>query len=138
MEYSISTDKTKLDVALIHEYLSNQSYWARGRSREKVQQSIDHSICFGVYDQQGNTVGFARAATDTVVFAYLMDVFILEPHRGKGLGERLVKTVLDHPDLQVKFWFLGTVDAHGLYKKLGFTELKNIERYMEKKDPTRL
>ena len=82
-------------------------------------------------------LGFARVVTDHVAFAYLMDVFILEEHRGKGLGKTLVEHAVRHPDLQVKFWLLGTVNAHAMYKKLGFSELSNVGRYMEIRDATR-
>ena len=137
MDCFISTDKTKLDIAAIHDFLSNRSYWAKGRSYENVKKSIDNSVCFGIYDCNDKMLGFARIVTDKVAFAYLMDVFILESYRGKGLGKKLIKHVLEHPDLQVKFWLLGTVNAHGLYKKLGFIELENTERYMAIRDKTR-
>lgn len=137
MKYSISTEKSKLDIATIHDFLCNRSYWAKGRSLENVKKSIEHSMCFGLYDDSDRFLGFARAVTDQVAFAYLMDVFILEAFRGKGLGKILVKHVIEHPDLQVKFWLLGTVDAHGLYKKLGFTELNDPARFLAIKDETR-
>ncbi len=130
MEYSISTDKTKLDIVIIHDFLGNKSYWAKGRNLEDVKKSIENSICFGVYDRQNHTIGFARVVTDRVVFAYLMDVFILEKHRGKGLGKLLVQHVMQHPDIQVKVWMLGTADAQGLYNKFGFKALDTRDRYM--------
>ena len=130
MEYSISTDKTKLDIVIIHDFLCNKSYWAKGRNLEDVKKSIENSICFGVYDRQNHTIGFARVVTDRVVFAYLMDVFILEKHRGKGLGKLLVQHVMQHPDIQVKVWMLGTADAQGLYNKFGFKVLDTRDRYM--------
>lgn len=136
MKYSISTKKSKLDIHAIHDFLCNRSYWAKGRSLENVKKSIENSLCFGVYNDTEQLLGFARVVTDKVAFAYLMDVFILEEHRGKGLGKILVKHIIEHPELQVKFWLLGTVDAHGLYKKLGFTELKNPDRYLAIKDET--
>jgi N-acetylglutamate synthase-like GNAT family acetyltransferase len=134
MEYSISTDKSKIDVEAVHDYLCNRSYWAKGRSIERVKKSIDNSICFGMYDSEGNMVGFARVVTDKVVFAYLMDLFIFEAYRGKGLGTELVQHIIEHPDLQVRLWFLSTKDAHGLYKKFGFTELDEPHRHMFKRD----
>jgi len=130
-EYSISTDKTLLDVGLIHDYLCNRSYWARGRSLEEVQRTIEHSVCFGLYADR-KMAGFARAVTDRVVFAYLMDVFILEQHRGRGLGTMLVRHMLEHPDLQVRIWLLKTEDAHGLYTKLGFRKLDRADWFMER------
>ena len=87
-DFLISTDKRLLDIRTIHEYLSERSYWAKGRTLETVQKSIEHSVCVGVYDTDGKLVGFGRVLTDYAVFAYIMDVFILEPYRGKGLGSR--------------------------------------------------
>jgi GNAT superfamily N-acetyltransferase len=134
MEYSISTDKTKLNIEAIHDYLCHRSYWAKGRSLENVKKSIENSICFGVYDSKNNMLGFARVITDHVVFAYLMDLFIFEEQQGKGLGTKLVKHIVEQPDLQVRLWFLKTADAHGLYKKFGFTNLDNPDRFMFKRD----
>ena len=134
MEYLISTDKSKLNVEAIHDYLCHKSYWAKGRSIERVKKSIDNSICFGVYDSEDNMLGFARVVTDKVVFAYLMDLFIFEEHQGKGLGTKLVKHIVEHPDLQVRLWFLATKSAHGLYEKFGFSRLPDPERYMFKRD----
>lgn len=137
MEYSISSDKSRLDTATIHDFLCNRSYWARGRSLEDVARTIESSVCFGIYDSNDEMLGFARAVTDHVAFAYLMDVFVLEEHRGKGLGKALVEHVVKHPDLQVWFWLLGTFDAHEMYKKFGFSELSNAGRYMEIRDAAR-
>lgn len=134
MNYSISSDKSKLDVEAIHDYLCHRSYWAKGRSLENVRKSIDNSICFGLYDSKEHMLGFARVVTDNVVFAYLMDLFIFEEHQGKGLGTKLVKHIIEQPDLQVRLWFLGTASAHGLYEKFGFSGLDNPERYMLKRD----
>ncbi len=130
MEYTISTDKSTLDIGAIHDFLCNRSYWAKGRSLQAVQNSIDNSLCFGLYGKDGRMIGFARVVTDKVAFAYLMDVFILEGYRGNGLGKALVRHIIGHPELQVKFWLLGTVDAHGLYKKLGFAELPEPGRFL--------
>jgi GNAT superfamily N-acetyltransferase len=137
MEYSISTDKSKLAIEAIHDFLCHRSYWAKGRSLENVIRTIESSVCFGIYDSSEKMLGFARVVTDHIAFAYLMDVFILEEYRGKGLGQALVKHVIEHPDLQVRFWLLGTVNAHDMYKKLGFSELSNVDRYMEIRDATR-
>ena len=134
MEYTISTDKSKLNVEAIHDYLCHKSYWAKGRSLENVKKSIDNSICFGLYDSKNNNLGFARVITDHVVFAYLMDLFIFEEYRGNGLGKMLTKHIIEKPELQVRLWFLGTVDAHGLYKKFGFSGLDNPDRFMFKRD----
>ncbi len=134
MEYLISSEKSKINVEAIHDYLCHKSYWAKGRSLENVKKSIDNSICFGLYDSKDNMLGFARVVTDKVVFAYLMDLFILEEYQGKGLGTKLVKHIIEHPDLQVRLWFLATASAHGLYEKFGFSSLDNPDRYMFKRD----
>jgi len=120
-EYTISTDPRRLDLDLIHDFLSG-SYWAAGRSRERVACSIEHSLPFGLY-HPGGQVGFGRVVTDYVVIAYLADVFVLEAHRGKGLGGWLVETALGAPELQkIRVWTLGTRDAHELYRRFGFAE----------------
>jgi GNAT superfamily N-acetyltransferase len=137
MKYSISTEKSKLDVEAIHDYLCHQSYWAKGRSLENVLKSIDNSICFGLYDPEDNMLGFARVVTDKVVFAYLMDFIVFEKHQGKGLGKKLMRHIVEHPDLQVRLWFLATESAHGLYEKFGFSSLSDSERYMFKRDESR-
>src|SRR5688500_10111026 len=114
--FYISTDKTKLNLDLIVDFLHNKSYWARTRSRATIEKSIAHSFCFGLFDEKDQQVGFARVITDFGVFAWLLDVFILEEYRGKGLGKLLVQEILSHPDLQgLRRWGLGTNDAHGLY-----------------------
>ncbi len=128
---TVSTDKNKLDVPFIQQFLKDV-YWAAGRTMEEVQTTIDHSFCFGIYldDKQ---VGFARVITDYVVFAYLMDVFIAEEHRGKGYSSVLISNMMKEPKLQeVKIWRLATSDAHFLYKKFGFTALQHPEKMMEK------
>lgn len=138
MEYSISTEKDKLDLEAIHYYLCHKSYWAKGRSIESVKKSIDNSVCFGLYDINDKMLGFARVVTDKVAFAYLMDVFVFEEYQRKGLGTSLVKHVIEHPDLQVKVWLLGTVNTHGLYEKLGFSGLEDPSRYMLKRNKLKL
>ena len=133
-EYSISTDKGRLDVAVIHGFLT-MSYWAAGVPMDVVKRSIEHSLAFGVFkeDQQ---VGFARVITDYATFAYLGDVFILEPYRGRGLSKWLMEVIVGHPDLQgLRRWVLLTRDAHGLYGQVGFTEPSHPERYMQRHFP---
>jgi GNAT superfamily N-acetyltransferase len=126
----ISDDKSKLDAELIHKFLST-SYWAKGRTIEEVKKSIEHSICFGVYND-GKQIGFARIVTDYTVFAYLMDVFILEEDRGKGLSKLLLKKIFEDDRLKnIKKWMLATKDAHLLYAQFGFGEIKNPDRLME-------
>src|SRR5271166_1534521 len=130
-EYLISTDPARLDLDVIHGFLTN-CYWAKGIPREVVARSIEHSLCFGVYDGSGAQVGFARVVSDFATVAYLGDVFILESHRGRGLSKALMESITQHPALQgLRRWILLTRDAHGLYKKFGFTPVAKPDRYME-------
>ena len=132
--YLISTDKRKLDLAVVHGFLAT-SYWAMGVPMEVVERSVEHSLAFGVYEDN-RQVGFARVITDRATFAYLADVFILEPSRGKGLGTWLIEVVLSHPELQgLRRWMLATRDAHELYRKVGFTNMASPERFMEIANP---
>jgi GNAT superfamily N-acetyltransferase len=134
-EYTISTDKTRLDIDVIHRFLDN-SYWAAGRSVETIRRSIENSIPFGMYKGRAQ-VGFARVITDYATFAWIADVFILEEHRGQGLSKWLMEVIITHPELQgFRRWVLATKDAHELYRKFGFHELKLPERWMERHDPT--
>jgi len=127
----VSCDRAKLDVDRIHAFLT-RSYWAEGVSREAVERSIENSIPFGVYCD-GEHVGFARVISDRASYAYLADVYIEEPFRGRGLSKLLMRVVMGHPELQgLRRWILGTCDAHGLYRQFGFTELLRPERWMEK------
>lgn len=128
---TVSTDKSKLDVPFIQDFLKD-IYWAAGRTIEEVQTTIDASVCFGIYlnDKQ---IGFARVITDYVVFAYLMDVFIDEKHRGKGYSSILIEHMMHEPLLKnIKIWRLATSDAHFLYEKFGFTKLNHPEKMMER------
>ncbi len=128
---SVSTDKSQLDVPFIQHFLKD-IYWAAGRTIEEVQTTIDASFCFGLY-LDGNQIGFARVITDYVVFAYVMDVFVDEHHRGKGYSSILIKAMMTEPQLQqVKIWRLATSDAHFLYEKFGFKALAHPEKMMEK------
>lgn len=128
---AISKDKSRLDITMIHEFLT-KTYWAKGRTKEEVQTSIDHCLCFGVYIEN-KQIGFARIVTDYVVFVYLMDVFILPEHRGKGYSKQLMKIINEEPLLKsCKVWMLKTSDAHELYKKFGYSELKHPEKVMER------
>jgi GNAT superfamily N-acetyltransferase len=132
--FFISTDKTKLDVDVIYNYLSNESYWAKNIPLQTVQTSIENSYCFGLYVTENSTkkqIGFARVITDCATFGYLADVFVIEKYRGKGLSKWLMKTIMDCPDLQgLRGWMLATKDAHGLYEKFGFSLLENTGRFM--------
>ena len=131
LTYEISTEHARLDIKRIHRFLSTEAYWSPGVSREVVERSIGSSLCFGVYTEDGEQVGFARVVTDRATFAWLADVYIEAPHRGHGLGKRLVATVLDHRELQgLRRWMLGTADAHELYRRFGFDELHDVQRFM--------
>ncbi|HEY7784524.1 MAG TPA: GNAT family N-acetyltransferase [Pyrinomonadaceae bacterium] len=134
-EFTISTDPQRLDLEVIHEYLVTHSYWAQGRSFETVERSISNSLNFGLYkgDEQ---VGFARVVTDRATFAWLGDVFILPDYRGKGLSKWLMEVIVTHPELQgLKRWILATRDAHELYRRFGFKELAQPDRWMERFNP---
>jgi len=133
-QFTITTDKEKFDVDLIHSFLTN-SYWAEGISREIVRRSIDGALCFGVFENN-KQIGFARMITDKATFAYLADVFIMEEYRGRGLSKWLMQIIMSHPDLQgLRRMMLATRDAHELYKKFGFTPLNNVDRWMHVHDP---
>jgi GNAT superfamily N-acetyltransferase len=130
-EFLISTNPARLDLDVIHGFLTD-CYWAKGIPRETVARSIEHSLCFGVYDGRGAQIGFARVVSDFATVAYLGDVFVLESHRGRGLSKWLMECILRHPALQgLRRWILLTRDAHGLYAEFGFTPVKSPERYME-------
>lgn len=129
--FLISTNRERLSLDVIHGFLTN-CYWAKGISREIVARSIEHSLCFGIYEDNDTQVGFARVVTDFATVAYLGDVFVLESHRGRGLSKWLMQCVVEHPALQnLRRWILLTRDAHALYSQFGFTPLKAPERYME-------
>ncbi len=134
-EYLISTDNARLGLEVIHDYLARESYWAKGRSMETIRRSIENSVAFGLY-KGAEQVGFARVITDYATFAWLADVFILDSARGQGLGKWLMEVILAHPGLQgFRRWILATKDAHELYRRFGFVELKRPERWMERHDP---
>jgi GNAT superfamily N-acetyltransferase len=126
----ISTDPAKLDLDVIHGFLS-RAYWSEDVPRSTLERAIRNSLCFGVY-VDGRQAGFARVVTDRATFAYIADVFILEPHRGRGLSKQMMGVIRSHPDLQgLRRWSLATRDAHGLYSQFGFTPLQMPERHME-------
>jgi GNAT superfamily N-acetyltransferase len=128
---TVSTDKSKLDVAFIQNFLKDV-YWAAGRTKEEVQITVDTSFCFGIYLDE-KQIGFCRVITDYVVFAYVMDVFIDEKHRGKGYSSILINAMMTDIELQqVKIWRLATSDAHFLYEKFGFKSLAHPKKMMEK------
>jgi GNAT superfamily N-acetyltransferase len=128
--YTISTDRRRIDVDLVTAELG-RTYWAAGMPREVVERAIAGSLCFGIYIGDAQ-VGFARVITDAATFAYLSDVFVLESHRGQGLGKWLIEVILAHPDLQgLRRFNLATRDAHALYEQFGFRPLSRPEMHME-------
>src|ERR1700685_2682174 len=145
-EFLVSRGLARLRVDVVYEFRPN-CYWAKEIPREVVQRSIEHALCFGVYENVSpglardakhgaaadlKQVGFARVITDFATIAYLGDVFVLETHRGRGLGEWLMQCIVAHPELQgLRRWILTTRDAHGLYSQVGFTPVKWPERFME-------
>lgn len=133
-DFEISTDPVRIDVDLVHEFLTS-SYWAQGIPVETVRRSIENSICFGIYHGR-QQVGFARIVSDRATFAYLADVFVLPSHRGRGLSRWLMECIVGHADLQgLRRWMLATRDAHGLYAQFGFTAVKKPDRWMELHHP---
>jgi GNAT superfamily N-acetyltransferase len=134
-DFLISTDKQKLDFAVIHGFLSRESYWALNIPEDVVRRSIEGSLCFGVY-HRGTQVGFARLITDCATMAYVADVFIVREYRGRGLSKWLMQCVTSLPELAVlRRWVLVTRDAHSLYEGVGFTPLREPEGYMERRRP---
>ncbi len=139
----VSTDPSLLDLGVIHGFLST-CYWSPGIARERVERAIRNSMCFGVYDtdqprtgdpSKPSQVGFARVITDRATYAYLCDVFVLESQRGRGASKLLMRTVVEHPDLQgLRRFCLMTRDAHGLYAQFGFGPTPDPTRYMERVD----
>ena len=125
----ISTDPRELDLEMIHRYLAQDSYWARGIGREVLNKAIAHSLCFGGYIED-RPVAFARVITDRATFANLKDVFVRSEFRGRGYGVSIVKAVMDHPDLQRVLMTLGTADAHALYARFGFKPVPDPQRSM--------
>ena len=137
--FTISTDKQFLNVNVIHHFLNVDSYWAKGVALESIEKSIKNSsICFGLFEGDpargmAKQVGFARIVTDFVRFAYLMDVFVLNEYRGKGLSKWMMEVITEQSELKdVKKMVLCTSDAHGLYSQYGFKELEKPEIYMER------
>ncbi len=128
-DYLISNNKKLLSLDKIYDFLS-KSYWAKDRSKDKIKKSIEYSECFGIY-YKNEQVGFARIVTDYAVMYWLCDVYIDENHREKGLGKKLVESIVNNDELKSLTGILGTKDAHGLYEKYGFK--KDAERFMKRK-----
>lgn len=131
-EYIISTDNQRLNIPLIHDFISNQSYWGQGRKIEIVQLALKNSLNFGLY-KNTEQIGFARVVTDYCTFAWLADVFIVESFRGAGLSKWLMEVIMNHPLLvNMRRWVLATKDAHKLYEQFGFCLMLQPERWMER------
>jgi GNAT superfamily N-acetyltransferase len=130
-EFLVSSDPARMDLVWIHDYLANESYWAKDLPFQIFQSSIENSLCFGIY-QKTAQVGFGRVISDYATFAFLADVFIDDKYRGQGLGKWLVESILAYPELQgLRRWMLFTRDAHGLYEQYGFSPLTHPEKVME-------
>ena len=131
----ITTDNADLNIALIHQFLSEQSYWAKGIPRATVEKAIANSLCFGGY-VDGQQIAFARVVSDYATFANLVDVFVLPAERGKGYSKALMSAVFAHPELQgLRRFMLATSDAHSLYAQFGFTAPANPQAFMERYFP---
>ena len=134
-EFTISTDRARLDVDAIHRFLVEDSYWAKERTFEQTKTAIENSICFGLYKGE-KLIGFARVVSDKATFAYIGDVFVLEEYRGRGLSKWLMEVIVGYPELQgLRRWVLATKDAHGLYAQFEFAPFRFPERWMEKTAP---
>ncbi|WP_420571571.1 GNAT family N-acetyltransferase [Kordia sp.] len=132
--YSITTNIDKLDIQMIHQYLSKESYWAQDIPLKMVKKSIENSLNFGIFHEK-KQIGFARLITDQTTMAYLCDVFIIESYQKKGLSSWLMQTIMEHTKLQgLRLWFLFTSSADWLYEKYGFTQPGKPELYMEKRN----
>lgn len=137
--FTIDTDRARVDLDVVHGFLT-ECYWAKGIPRDVVKRSIDGALCFGIYREgegaRAEQVGFARVITDFATYAYIGDVFVLEPWRGLGLSKWLMECITAHPELQgLRRWVLATRDAHGLYRQFGFTGIQHPERWMHRWDP---
>jgi len=133
--YVVSTEPGRLDVVAIHNFLAEESYWARGIAREVVERALSNSLCFGLYADE-RQIGFARVITDYATYGYLNDVYVLAAHRGRGLGKWLLGCVITHPDLTgLRRFGLTTRDGQALYAQFGWTALHYPERHMERLPP---
>ena len=135
LEYLITTNQEQFDLEVIHGFLATQSEWAKAIPRARLEKSLRNSLCFGLFHDD-RQIGFARVISDLATIAYLGDVFVLPEYRGRGLSKWLMECVCSHPDLQsLRRWILVTEDAHGLYRRYGFSQLAHPEGYMERHDP---
>ena len=132
-DFSISNDPAKFDIDLIHRFLSGESYWAQGTSRQATESTLADALCYGVYHGE-QQIGFASVVSDLTTFAYLSDFFIIEAFRGRGLSKWLLEVIAGNPDMGQQIdWMLMTDDAHGLYEQFDFKSIKGNENFMEKR-----
>lgn len=137
-DFLISDDRARIDLKIVHHHLATESYWARGRPFETIEKSFQNSHVFGVYEN-ADLIGWARVVTDYATFGWLADVFILSEYRGRGLSVWLMETIFAHPDLQgFRRFVLATKDAHELYRRFGFVEIRKPARWMERFDANSL
>ena len=136
--YLLSTDPERIDLGVVHDFLANDSYWAKGLDPDVLKRALDHSLVIGIYAPDGTMAAFARVVTDYAMFAYLRDVFTLPAHRGKGLASWLALEIRNHPELAtVGSWMLATQDAHAVYEKAGYRLAPQPGNYMTVPKPTR-
>ncbi len=135
--YWVSDDGSLIDVDKVHGWISGESYWAAGRSREVMARSIEHSLVLGLYTSGGDQAGFARMVTDRATFAWLCDVFVAAEHRGNRIGTFLVQKTVEHPDVAGVRQLLMATPGRSLYRRHGFGDLLTPERWMERPAPTR-
>ena len=134
-DYQLSSDPSKLELDVVFDYLTNDSYWACGRPRDVFDRSIENSLNFGIF-YGDNQIGFARVVTDQATFAWICDVFVLPKHRERGLASWMIESILEHPDLQgLRSYFLATRDAHSLYARFSFKPLEDPSRFMMIRNP---
>ena len=129
--YTVTTDKSLMDIDRIHRFLSEESYWAAGIPRNVVELSIENSLCFAALDGD-ELAGFARVITDFATYGYIADVFTVEEHRGQGVAKQIMRAIREFAPLRgLRRWHLVTRDAHPLYEQFGFNPLARPERHME-------
>ncbi len=135
-DFVLSSDPALLDIELIYKFLSEDAYWAEGMAFSELKETIENSLCFGLYAKGGRQIGFASVETDFSSFVYLTDIFILEEFRGQGLSQWLIETIIAHPKLQdIESWMLVTDAAQGLYEKFGFKSIPGSPKLMERLNP---
>lgn len=131
-DYRLSDDPTEIDVERVVDWILNDAFWAKGRTREVVELSLQNSIPIGVYAHDGRQVAVARIVSDRATFVWLCDVYVDREHRGQGLGTAIANWTAEWADRQgIKRVILSTLDAHGVYAKAGFTPVAHPERWME-------